>query len=181
MGRAIRRGKEGEHYMAPRSTKGRKPTPKSGSRKRPASISVGDEIRVPVEVVKQLRASESQRSMADRGGEGIEGLVCSIRDIASGKLVTKTHGALEGFILEVLHDRTFHPQFSSARNTGGPKGPIEVHRNPTWLRMRDALQKMATSEELTALTSGGAAAEPFASLLDGWRVVKLRASVAEVL
>jgi hypothetical protein len=167
--------------MAPRSTKGRKPTPKSGSRKRPATIAVGDEIRVPVEVVKQLRAGGNQRSMADPGSEGIEGLVCSIRDIASGKLVAKTHGALEGFILEVLHDRTFHPQFSSARNTGGPKGPVEVHRNPTWLRMRDALQKMASSGGLTSLTAGGAAAEPISSLLDGWRVVKLRASVAEVM
>lgn len=167
--------------MAPRSTKGRKPTPKSGSRKRPASISVGDEIRVPVEVARQLGVGESQRSQGDRGSEGIEGLVCSIRDIASGKLVAKTRGALEGFILEVLHDHTFHPQFSSARNTGGPKGPVEVHRNPTWLRMRDALQKMASGGELTSFAGGGAAAEPFASLLDGWRLVKLRANVTEVM
>lgn len=167
--------------MAPRSTKGRKPTPKSGGRKRPVSISVGDEIRVPVEVAKQLRPSEPQRSLTDRSSEGIEGLVCSIREISTGKFVAKTHGALEGFMLEVLNDRTFHPQFSSARNTGGPRGPVEVHRNPTWVRMRDALQKMADRQELTSLTGGGAAIEPFASLLDGWRVVKLRASVAEVV
>ncbi len=84
-------------------------------------------------------------------------------------------------MLEVLHDRTFHPQFSSARNTGGPRGPIEVHRNPTWLRMKDALQNMASREELASLTGGGASMEPFAPLLDGWRVVKLRASVAEIV
>jgi hypothetical protein len=107
--------------------------------------------------------------------------VCSVRDIATGKLAVKTRGALEGYMIEILQDRTFLPQFSANKNTGGPKGPAIARENPNWVRVRNSLVEMAGKNELISQSSGGFSSEPFSVLLDGWRVVKLRANLVEVV
>lgn len=167
--------------MPRKSTKRPKPVPKKDVHARPESVAVGDEVRLPVELPNQIRHYDPREEFLGRSGDGIEGIVYSIREIATGKLVAKTQGPLEKYVLEVLHDRTFHLQYSSARNTGGPKGASEVHDNQNWMRIREALRQMASRSELASQSPDRIRGDLFSSLLDGWRVVKLRANLVEVL
>jgi len=105
----------------------------------------------------------------------VEGIVCSIRDIAAGKLVGKTKGPAEGYVFEVLQDRTFSPALSSTRNIGGARPPAEVTSNPTWRKVREVLREAAARGQLL----GGAPQELLGSVLDGWRVTKVRAQMVE--
>jgi len=142
---------------------------------------VGDAIRLPAESRNQMARYDPRIARAARGGEAIEGIACSIRDIATGKLVPMTHGNLEGYVLEVLHNRTFTLQFSSSKNTGGPRGPDRVTDNPSWKRLRTLLRAMASQQQLLSAASGGLSREPLSSLLDGWRVIKVRAELVELV
>jgi hypothetical protein len=107
--------------------------------------------------------------------EGAEGIVCSIREIATGKLVAKTRAPLHQYVFEVLHDRTFRPAFSSTSNVGAAKGTGEPGRSSAWRRVREMLREMSARNEF--LVPGSEAV--FGSLLDGWRVVKVRARAEE--
>ena len=166
-----------------KKTKKAKPKLKLKSRaaERPKPVGVGDAVRMPTDVSNTFRHYDPRQEISGLGAGVIEGLVWSIREVASGKLVPKTRGALSGYVLEVLHDRTFHPQFSGNVNSGGPKGPTVASENPKWVRIRTLLQEMAKSGKLVSQASGGLTAEPFVTLLDGWRVVKLHAEVVEVV
>ncbi len=140
---------------------------------------MGDVVRMPSEIVSELEQFGLKRELFGRNVDAVEGIVCSIRDITSGKLLAKTRGALEGFMVEILQDRTFLPQYSANRNSGGPKGTNVVRENPNWLRVRNLLIEMAGRNELMSQASGGFGSETFANLLDGWRVVKLRANLVQ--
>ncbi len=107
--------------------------------------------------------------------------MCAIRDIRTGKLVAKTRGALSGFVLEILHTQTFRFQFSSERNAAGSVGSEALTDNPLWLKLRALLQEMAARREFASVGPGALLQEPFASLLDGWRVVKVNAEMVEPL
>jgi len=50
-----------------------------------------------------------------------------------------------------------------------------VRRNPIRARLRELLTEMAAKKKYISVVSGGLAEEPLLSLLDGWRVVKVRA------
>jgi len=165
----------------PTKKKKAKPAPKAKRVvRRVESMAVGDVVRMPTEIAAELEEYGLSRERFGRSVEAIEGIVCSIREIASGKLLAKTRGALEGFVLEILQDRTFLPQYSANRNSGGPKGSSVVRENPNWLRLRALLLEMAGRNQLISQASGGFGADPFETLLDGWRVVKLRANLVEV-
>jgi hypothetical protein len=116
-----------------------------------------------------------------RTAEATEGIVCSIRDIRTGKLVPETKGALTGFVLEILHTQTFRFQFSSERNAPRPAGSEVPTDSPLWLKLRTLLREMAGRREFASAGSGALLEEPFASLLDGWRVVKVKAKAVESL
>lgn len=112
------------------------------------------------------------------GSEATEGLVCSIREIGTGKLVAKTKEQPERYLLEVLNQRTFRSQFSSSRNTGGPG--VQALRSPAWSKLRQVLQDSAKHRRLYSYASGGLPNDVFGSLLDGWRVVRVRAAAVEL-
>jgi hypothetical protein len=158
-----------------------KPTPRPRAAKGPDPVGVGDAVRMPTEASNTFRHYDPRQEIAGRGAGAIEGLVCAVREVATGKLVAKTKGPLSGYVLEVLHDRTFHPQFSGNINSGGPKGPIVARENAKWARIRGSLTEMAKSGKLVSQASGALGAEPFAGLLDGWRVVKLHADLVELM
>ena len=88
-------------------------------------------------------------------------------------LVTDAYSA--GYVLEILHTRTFATQFSSETNTGGVNGPEVVSDNPAWSRLQSLLRRQAESKQLASYGSGGVAREVFGDLLDGWRLVKMKA------
>lgn len=157
-----------------------KPTPKPRAVAKSEVVHVGDAVRMPTEASNTFSHYDPRQEIAGRGAGPIEGLVCAIREVATGKLVAKTSGALSGYVLEVLHDRTFHPQFSGNINSGGPKGSVIARENAKWARVRAHLMEMAKSGKLVSQATGALNAEPFASLLDGWRVVKLHADLVEL-
>ena len=139
----------------------------------PLVVAVGDWVLV--------RADNDGRPSGLRiegDGEATEGIVCSIREIATGKLVAKTKQEPERYLLEVLHQRTFRSQFSSSRNTGGPG--VQALRSPAWSRLRQILQESAKQRRFYSYASGGLPNEVFGSLLDGWRVVRVRAAAVEL-
>lgn len=111
-------------------------------------------------------------------GEAAEGIVCSIREIATGKLVAKTRDEPGGYLLEVLHQQTFRSQFSSSRNAGGPG--VQGLRSPAWSKLRQILQDSAKQRRLYSYGSGALPNEVFGSLLDGWRVLRVRAAAVEL-
>jgi len=145
-----------------------------------STVAVGDAVRIAADV-RNLIGRYDPKAVQERHGEGIEGIVCSIRQIATGKLVAKTSGDLSGFVLEVVHNQTFRLHYGSDRNTGGPRGPEDVRENPVWQRTRSALRELATSKKFGSLSVGGAPDESLRSLLDGWRVVKVKAQQVEAM
>ncbi len=166
--------------MPAKTKKKSKPTVKAKSARRVESIAVGDVVRMPTEIASELAEHGLSRDRFGRNVDAVEGIVCSIRDISSGKLLAKTRGELDGYMLEILQDRTFLPQFSANKNSGGPKGTAVVRENPNWVRVRNVLLDMTGRSELISQASGGFGSEPFSALLDGWRVVKLRANLVVV-
>lgn len=147
--------------------------------KRLTAVAVGEAVRIPVEAPNLITRYDPARARGARGAEAIEGIVLSIRKIASGQLVAKTTGDLSGFVLEIVHNQTFRPYLSSDKNTGGPRGPEQVTANPAWMRLRELLREMVESKQLVSAASEGLSKEPLRSLLDGWRVVKVKAQHIE--
>ena len=145
----------------------------------PRAIAVGDAVRLPAEIHNQISRYDPRLAGVGQGSEAIAGIVCSIRKVATGKLVAKTSGPLDNFVLEILHSQTFRPQLSSVRNSGGPKGSEDPTQNPTWRRLRAELQEMAGRKQLVSHASGRFTSEPFDAMLDGWRVVKVRAELVD--
>jgi hypothetical protein len=142
-------------------------------------VAIGDAVRIPAEERNLIGRYDPAAAQDGRGREGIEGVVCSVREIRTGKLVPKTSGDLSDFVLEVVHSQTFRLHYASDRNTGGPRGPEDFRENPVWQTLRAALREMAASKKLVSTAGGGMAEEPLRSLLDGWRVVKVKAQHVE--
>jgi len=155
----------------------KRPPPKRRPAKRkvvlsPSPVAVGDWV-----LVKSGEGGPGGLRI-EGDSEATEGIVCSVREIATGKLVAKTTDDLGGFLLEVLHHRTFRPQFSSIRNTGAPAG-LRPTRSAASGRLRDILRDSATHRRFYSYASGGLPNEVFGALLDGWRVVRVRATSVE--
>ena len=170
---AVRGKKIAVRGKRPRRQPARKPGP-------PPVVSVGDSVLIQAGESGRPGASEARPAGLESALQGMEGLVCAIREIATGRLVGKTAGPLEGYVLEVLHQRTFRPEFSSNRNTGGARGPTPVAGGPAWAKVRELLRDMSRRSQFISQASGQFSGEPFDSLLDGWRVVKVRAQMVEL-
>lgn len=149
------------------------------TRKTLKTVAVGDVVRFSGDARNQMSRYDASASPEARGAEAIEGIVCSIRNIATGKAVGKTRGDVSSFVLEIVHHQTFKVHYASDRNTGGPRGPENVRNNPIWARVREALTAMAAKKQYISSAAGGLSEEPLASLLDGWRVVKVKAESVE--
>ena len=166
----------------PRSKKKRKPQSRRTVRKRTTTaVAVGDVVRLPANARNQLSRYEPRLARVARGADAVEGIVCSIRDISTGRLTAKTRGDLDRYVLDVLHHRTFTAHFSSDRNTGGPKGSDQLRDNPSWVRLRALLREAAAEGHFLSAASGELSRDLFSSLLDGWRVVKVRAELIDIV
>ena len=166
-----------------KAKKSARPRARKVVRKKPASlatVAVGDAVRIPAEV-RNMIGRYDPKAAAERRGDAIEGIVCSIRQIATGKLVPKSSGDLSGYVIEVVHSQTFRLHYGSDRNTGGPRGPEDVRENTVWLRLRSALRELTASKKLVSLSAGGVSDESLRAFLDGWRVVKVKAQHVEAM
>jgi hypothetical protein len=151
------------------------------ARKRPVvrSVSVGDLVRLPPDAYRALQGYASTSGAEARSAEAVVGVVCSVRNISTGNLVTQTRGDLTGYVLELIHAQTFRPHYGSDQNTGGPRGPEDIRENPVLNRLRRTLNELARKGHRINTAGEGLGEEPLKSLLDGWRVVKVKAEVVE--
>jgi len=141
-------------------------------------VAVGDMVTVPTE--NRGEGEGGVGSWAARGAaEAVLGLVCSIRAIATGKLVGKTRGNLSGYLLEVIHSESFLSQGVSSVNRGGPRRFGQLRQSAAWWETRALLRELAGKQDLVSAASGRLSEEPFGALLDGWQVMKVKADAVE--
>lgn len=145
------------------------------------SISVGDQVRVPLEAENAYVGYQIPADRRRATGEPIEGLVCSIRNVSTGQLVKTASGNMSDYVFEILHSHSFSPRFASEHNVGGSKAPRLVQEYETWLKVRQALRDLAAKGELLSDARGELAEQVLAPHLDGWRLVKMRSAVMESL
>jgi hypothetical protein len=145
------------------------------------SISVGDQVRVPLEADNAYAGYQLPVDQKRAMDEPIEGLVCAIRHVPTGKLVKTASGNMNEYVFEILHSRSFNPRFSSDHNVGKSKVPRLVQEYETWSAVRQALRDLAAKDELLSDARGELAKQALAPSLDGWRLVKMRSPVIESL
>jgi hypothetical protein len=144
------------------------------------AVAVGDAVKLPADARNLIGRYDPSVAHGARGAETIEGIVCSIRAIRTGRLVAKTRGSLAGFVLEIIHSATFRRD-ASAKSAAGARGNGRLTESPVWRRLRELLRESAGTKQLLSAASGGLSGDPYSSLLDGWRVVKVKAELVEAI
>lgn len=137
-------------------------------------MSVGDAVRLPLTEKNEY----ANRDAAPDAG-ATEGLVCSIRQVATGEFVATAAGNLRQYVLEILVNRTFHPAFASAQNLG-PNPVPRVMDNPVWRSVRDRLVSLRNQGQLPG---GGPAvlSGPLKDLIDTWGLMRVRTKALQML
>lgn len=138
-----------------------------------AALAVGDHVRLKSRAANQHQSFQLTRDELSTQYEPVDGIILSIREIASGRLVAETVGDLDTYVIELLNERTFSVRFASQRNA--PRGTDHPTAAPGWTRLRQALRRDAEkgvlySTALPALFTDS----PLAKLLDGWKVLRIR-------
>jgi len=146
----------------------------------PPVVAVGDVVRLLSGARDLIGRYDPLLARTAPGYREIKGIVCAIREIASGKLVVKTKGSLTAYVLEILHDLTFDGQFSSAQNIGGTRGMAEAAKNPSWQRVRGLVKETAGRGSGMRPAARLLESEDFRRSLDGWRVAKVKAESVAV-
>jgi hypothetical protein len=139
-------------------------------RKKVLKLAVGDHVRLASHLANQHPSYHTSPAFLGLAHEPVDGLVLSIRDVKTGKLIAVTSGALDGHVIELVYDATFNPKVASPRNS--PKGVERPTSSPVWQNLRKALRKEAGDGRL--FSTAGKENLPFARMLDGWKVVKVR-------
>lgn len=149
--------------------------------KAPAQVlSLGEEVRLSLRAHNQFLGYDPRLLEEEGPSRAIEGLVLSIRELATGRLLPLASGNFGQYVLEVLHNRSFDPAFASLQNAGKTIGE-KPQATPMWTKVRDTLRQMAAEHKLISLSDGSLSASPLVGLLDGWRVVKVRADQIEIV
>lgn len=146
----------------------------------PPVVVVGDVVRLLTGARNLIGRYDPLLARTAPGYREIKGIVCAIREIASGKQVLKTKGSLTAYVLEILHDLTFDGQFSSAQNIGGARATAEAAKNPAWQRVRGLVREMAGRGSEMRPAALMLENEDFKRSLDGWRVAKVKADSVAV-
>ncbi len=146
----------------------------------PPVVAVGDVVRLLSGARDLIGRYDPLLARTAPGYREIKGIVCAIREIASGKLVAKTKGSLTAYVLEILHDLTFDGQFSSAQNIGGARGMAEAPKSPSWQRVRGLVKETAGRGSEMRPAARLLENEDFRRSLDGWRVAKVKAEFVAV-
>lgn len=138
------------------------------------SLGVGDHVRLLSRSANKHKSYEITENPVVPVREPVDGLILSIREIATGKLMASTTGDLEGFVIEILSERTFNSRFSSLINA--PRGSEQPSATPRWRRLREVLREAAAQGQLFSAAMPG---NPLAKYLDGWKVIKVRSNEIE--
>jgi hypothetical protein len=153
-----------------RRRRARKPAPV-----RARTVAIGEVVRLLARPENLIGRCDPTAARPAPGHREIRGIVCAIREVASGKLAMKTRGSLGKYVLEILQDLTFDKQYSSAQNTGAARGAFEPAVSPAWGRVREMVKEAvgrASQARPAAVLLGE---DSFRRSLDGWRLVRVRA------
>jgi hypothetical protein len=145
----------------------RKTSPKKAAKrapKRAVAIAIGDEVKSPAparsaQVPAWSRTGASQRDY-------VSGIVCSIRDIRTGKTVKVAKGDMDRYVFEILGDETFARGLSSVANT---------ETSAARARVQEVLRRLSRRKQMPTLAEAASQEEGFAGL-DGWRVIKVHSA-----
>ena len=142
---------------------------------RARTVAVGQVVRLLAGAGTLVGRYDPLLVRAAPGHGEIRGIVCAIREVASGKLAVKTRGNMAKYVLEILQDLTFDRQYSSSQNTGVAKGAAEPAISPAWQRLQEMVREAVgrASEARPAAVLLGE--EQFRQSLDGWRLVRVKA------
>ena len=146
----------------------------------PDILGVGDHVRLKSRAANLHQSYQLVESASTTILEPVEGLVFSIREISSGRLVKQAEGKLEHYVVELLYDHTFNARYASLRNA--PRGADHPSTTTGWRRLCAALRSAAergqffSSASLNLLTES-----PLTQLLDGWKVIKIQTTNLEKL
>lgn len=136
------------------------------------SLAIGDHVRLKYRAANQHSSAMITDVQVAPAREPVDGLVLSIRDINSGRLVKLATGNFDQYVIEVLYDRTFNPKFSSLSNAPRTTERPSVAR--AFRQMRAALRAMADKGELFTTSSETILTDsPLSKMLDGWKVIKV--------
>lgn len=140
-------------------------------------MSVGDTVRLPL--TEKNDYAPSQAALAGSGAGALEGLVCAIRQVATGEFVATAAGNLRQYVIEILVNKTFHPAFASEQNVG-PNPVPRVMDNPVWQTVRE---RLVTLRNQGKLPDGGSAIllGPLKDLVDTWGLVRIRAKALQLV
>ena len=139
------------------------------------TLTVGDYVRLKSRAANQHQSFQLNHEELSTQFESVDGIVLSIREIATGRLLAATEGGLDGYVIELLNERSFSPRFASQRNA--PRGTDHPTAAPAWARLRQALRQAADSGMLYSSSMPTLFTEsPLAKLLDGWRVLRIRSN-----
>ena len=137
------------------------------------TLAVGDHVRLKSRAANQHQSFQLTRDELSTQYEPVDGIVLSIREIATGRLLAETSGDLDSYVIELLNERTFSPRYASQRNA--PRGTDHPTAAPAWTRLRQALRQAADSGTLYSSTMPTLLTDsPLAKLLDGWKVLRVR-------
>ncbi|OPZ81157.1 MAG: hypothetical protein BWY76_03124 [bacterium ADurb.Bin429] len=136
-------------------------------------LTVGDYVRLKSRAANQHQSFQLNREELSTQYESVDGIVLSIREISTGRLLAETSGDLDGYVIELLNERTFSSRFASQRNA--PRGTDHPTAAPAWARLRQALRQAADGGVLYSSSMPTLFTEsPLAKLLDGWKVLRIR-------
>jgi hypothetical protein len=138
----------------------------------PQVLAVGDYIRLKMRALNLHQAYRAGAGEAATVHESVDGIILSIRNTRTGHLLDRTKGPLDQFVIEVVHNRTFNPHYASLRNAA--RGVEDPTTTAGWKKLRAILRKSAEEGKLFSTASPELLTDsPLASVLDGWKVVKV--------
>jgi hypothetical protein len=144
-------------------------------------LAPGQEVRLPLRVHNLFAGYNPRLLREDVPSRQIEGLVLSIREIATGKMVGLAVGDFDKYVIEVIHNRSFDASFASTGNAGKATMGERPQNTKMWAKLKATLHQMGQERKLVSTTDDSFAKSALPELLDGWRVVKVRASEIEAV
>ncbi|MHB9131373.1 MAG: hypothetical protein ACYDBB_09825 [Armatimonadota bacterium] len=136
------------------------------------TLAVGDYVRLKSYTANENKSAEVTNNRSISAYAPIDGLVLSIREVRSGRMVDKAKGEPSDFVVEVVVDASFSTRYASLRNA--PRGSDRPALTPTWRQLSVHLRALAEKGQLfSTATPEQLAGSPLGKVLDGWKVLKV--------
>lgn len=137
-----------------------------------SALAIGDHVRLKARVANQHKSFQVTGSEVASNYEPVDGLVFSIRDIATGDLVAATASDPSNYVIELLINRTFNTKFASMKNA--PRTSEQESATPAYKKVRKGLRDAANAGQFfTSIDPASYITSPLAKQLDGWKIIKV--------